>query len=159
DAAYGMGAYSAAARYYGELIAGQENAREVARAAMALGWTRLRSGDRHGARAAWSRLADARPDDGRAPMALALAAALARQAGDRAGSDRLRDRLVTQYSSSAAAGSGRLSRACLRLERRQQAAALHDLDDVIWVDGLSVVEDRSRISQALVSGDDTIWIP
>jgi tetratricopeptide (TPR) repeat protein len=158
DAAYGMGAYSAAARHYGEFVAGHTNAPEAARAAMALGWARLRSGDRQGARAAWNGLADSRPDDGRTPMALALAAELASQTGDTAGAERLLDRLVTQYSSSGPAGAGRLSRASARLKRTQDAAALRELDDVMRVDGSWIVDERRKISQALVGGDDTIWI-
>src|SRR4030095_4913786 len=54
DAAYGSGAYPVAARYYGEFVAGNANSPEAARGAMALGWARLRNGDRKGARAGWT---------------------------------------------------------------------------------------------------------
>jgi tetratricopeptide (TPR) repeat protein len=159
DAAYGSGAYPVAARYYGEFVAGNANSPEAARAAMALGWARLRNGDRKGARAAWTGLADTGPDDARTPMALALAAELASQSRDPAAAERLLERLATAYSSSPAAGPGRLSQVSVLLERKQEAAALRHLDEVIRVDGPSVIDERRKISQALISGDDTIWIP
>jgi TolA-binding protein len=159
DAAYGAGAFSTAARHYREFITTQIGEAEVGRAAMALGWARLRAGDRDGARAAWNGLAATQPDDARTPMALVLAAELARQAGDTAEAERLLDRLLTQYSSSAAAGPGRLSRASVLLERAHVGAALHDLDEAVRVDGPWVVDERRKVSQALVTGDDTVWIP
>ena len=106
DAAYATRAYSAAARHYGVFVAGEKTAPEAARAAMALGWARLRSGDRDGARAAWTGLADTRPTDAQTPMALGLAAELAGQAADTAAAERLLDRLIAQYPTSVPAGPG-----------------------------------------------------
>ena len=159
DAAYATRAYAAAARHYGVFLAEYGDVPETSRVAMALGWARLRSRDRDGARAAWTTFADTQPDDPHAPMALALAAELAVQAGDTVGAEGLLDRLVTLYASSGPAAAGRLSRACVLLERKQEAAALRELDEVIRVDGPTVVDDRRKISRALASGDDTIWLP
>jgi tetratricopeptide (TPR) repeat protein len=159
DAAYANRAYVAATRHYGAFVTEYSDGPEASRVAMALGWARLRSRDREGARAAWSAFADSRPDDARTPMALVLAAELAGQAGDMAAAEQSLDRLVTQYPSSGPAGSGRLSRACLLLERKQETAALRHLVEVIGLDGPTAIDDRRKISQAIVTGDDTVWIP
>jgi tetratricopeptide (TPR) repeat protein len=152
DAAYGARAYPAAARHYAEFVAEQKNAPEAARATLALGWARLRSGDPDGARAAWSTFADTRPVDARAPTVLALAAELASQTGDTAEAERLLDRLVARYPSSPVTGPGRLSRASLLLQRRQDSAALRDLEDVVRTHGPPAIDERRKLAQTLASG-------
>jgi TolA-binding protein len=153
DAAYGTRAYSTAARHYGVLAAEAKDSPEASRAALALGWARLRSGDRNGARAAWIGFADTRPADARGPLALVLAAEVARQAGDLADAERLLDRLVAWYPSTAATAPGLLSRASLRLQRKQEAAALRDVDEAIRVHGPAALEERQRLIEALASND------
>jgi tetratricopeptide (TPR) repeat protein len=156
DAAYAAHAYPAAARHYGQFVAEQKNAPDAARATLALGWARLRSGDPDGARAAWSAFTDARPADSRAPTVLALAAELAGQTGDTGEAERLLDRLVARYPSSPVTGPGRLSRASLLLQRRQDTAALRDLEEVVRTHGPLAIDERRKLAQALASGDGAI---
>jgi tetratricopeptide (TPR) repeat protein len=151
DAAYGMRAYGVAASRYGEFVAGPEAPAETARAAMALGWARLRQGERHGARAAWIAFADTRALDPRAPLALALSAELADQAGDGAASRRLLDRIVAQYPSTPWAAPARLGRAVLALRRAQDDEALRDLDAVVRTRGPAALIERDRLAGALAA--------
>jgi TolA-binding protein len=154
DAAYGAHAYAVAAQHYGQFVAEQKNGPDAARAAVALGWARLRSGDLPGARAAWSAFADAQPGDARTPTVLALAAELASETGAKVEAERLLDRLLTRYPSSPVAAAARLSRASLRLERRQDTAALRDVEEVVRTSGPSALDERRRLRQALASGDN-----
>jgi TolA-binding protein len=153
DAAYATGGYSTAARHYNAFIAQDKNAPEVAHATIALGWTRLRSGDPNGARAVWNGLADTRPADTRAPVGLLLAAEVASQTGDRAGAERLLDRLIAWYPSSSAAAPGLLSRASLLLRRQHEAAALRDVDEVVRAHGPSAIDNRRKLIEAVASTD------
>jgi TolA-binding protein len=154
DAAYGARAYAVAAQHYGQFVAEQKNGPDAARAALALGWARLRSGDLAGARAAWSAFADAQPADARTPTVLALAAELASEPGAKVEAERLLDRLLTRYPSSPVASAARLSRASLRLERRQDAAAVRDVEEVVRTRGPSALDERRKLRQALASGGD-----
>src|SRR4030095_16367511 len=95
DAASGLGAYGVAAGRYAEFLAVSERAPEAARAGMAVGWARLRQGDRDGARAWWTVFADKRGAHARAPLTLARAAELGSQSGDAGAAQSLLDRLVT----------------------------------------------------------------
>jgi tetratricopeptide (TPR) repeat protein len=151
DAAYGMRAYGLAAGRYSEILAANASAPEAARAAMAFGWARLRLGDRDGARASWTAFADARGADARAPLALALAAELARQTGDTAETQALLDRLVTRYPSSVWTNVARLSRSSLALGRGNEADALQDLDAVVATRGPEVLDDRRKLREALAT--------
>jgi TolA-binding protein len=151
DAAYGLRAYGVAAGRYAEFLAVSERAPEAARAGMAVGWARLRQGDRDGARAWWTVFADTRGADARAPLTLALAAELASQSGDAGAAQSLLDRLVTRYPSSAHAAAARLSRSTLALSRGQEADALRDLDAVIVTRGPEVLDDRRQLRDALAT--------
>jgi tetratricopeptide (TPR) repeat protein len=151
DAAYALRAYGQSAARYEEFVAGQGTAPETLRAAMALGWARVRQGDRERARAAWIAVADAHGTDARAPLALALAAEVAGKGGDTATSQRLLDRIVAQYPSSPYAGTARLSRSALALRRQQEDAAIRDLDSAIRVNGPGVIDTRRRLSEAIAA--------
>jgi tetratricopeptide (TPR) repeat protein len=149
DAAYATAAYSTAARHYSAFVREEKSTPEAPRAAMALGWARLRSGDPKGARAAWKEIADTRPADARAAFALVLAAEVATQTGDTADAERLLDRLMAWYPSTPATASGLLNRASLRLRRRQDMAAVRDVEQVIRVHGPTALEDRRRVIEAV----------
>jgi len=151
DAAYALRAYGQSAARYDEFVAGQEPGPETLRAAMAVGWARLRQGDRERARAAWTAFAKAHGTDARAPLALALAAEVAGQDGDTATSQQLLDRIVAQYPSSPYAGTARLRRSALALGRQQEHAALSDLDAAIRVNGPGVIDTRRRLGEAIVT--------
>jgi TolA-binding protein len=149
DAAFAQQSYRIAATRYGQFVSEQPRGPDAARAAMALGWAHLRQGDREQARQAWARFADAHPADARAPLALALGAELAGQAGDTATSRRLLDRILTHHPSSPHAATARLSRSGLALRRQHEDEALRDLDEVIRNSGASALEQRRRLHQAL----------
>jgi TolA-binding protein len=151
DAAYGERAYGLAARRYAEFATEQASAPESVRAAMAVGWARLRQGDHERARAAFTAFADARPTDARAPLALAIAGELADQVGDAASSQQLLDRIVTQHAASPHASTARLHRAALALRRQQEKEALADLDEVIRKGGPAVIDQRRKLAQALAA--------
>jgi len=151
DAAYALRTYGLAAGRYSEFVTRNEGAPEAARAAMAIGWARLREGHRDRARAAWTGFADARPGHGQAPLALALAAELAIQSGDTAASRPLLDRLVTRYPSSPYAAVARLSRSTLALSRGEEAVALPDLEAVVADRGPAVLDDRRALRDALAT--------
>jgi tetratricopeptide (TPR) repeat protein len=157
DAAYALGAYGQSAARYEEFVAREGTAPETRaapatlRAAMALGWARVRQGDRERARAAWIAVADAHGTDARAPLALALAAEVASKGGDTATSQRLLDRIIARYPSSPYAGTARLSRSALALRRQQEDAALRDLDSAIRVNGPGVIDTRRRLSEAIAA--------
>src|SRR6185503_7072336 len=114
---------------------------------LAIGWARLRIGDRVGARAAWTELADARPTDPRTPQALLLAAELADQAGDSAAAERLLDRLVAQHPASPHVALARLNRSALLLRRNQETAALSDLGWVTRGAGPGVLDQRRQLDE------------
>jgi tetratricopeptide (TPR) repeat protein len=151
DAAYGARAYGQAARRYAEFVNAEPSAPESARAAMAVGWSRLRQGDRERARAAFVSFADARPTDGRTPVALMLAAELANQAGDTATSQRLVDRLVTQHPRSVYASTARLARASLALRRAQEPEALREIDEVIAKAGPAALDERRTLAEVIAA--------
>lgn len=154
DAAYATGAYATAARHYSALVREEKNTSEAPRAAIALGWARLRSGDPKGARTAWKEFADTRPEDARAAFALMLAAEVATRTGDTTDAERLLDRLIAWYPSTTATGPGLLHRASLLLRRRQEMAAVRDVEQVIGVYGPTALDDRRRLIEA-VSNRDT----
>jgi cellulose synthase operon protein C len=152
DAAYEMRLYGLAARRYGRFVSEQSDGPDAPRAAMAVGWSRLRQGDHERARRAFTEFADARPDDdARAPLALALAAELASRADDTASSRQLLDRILTRYPASPYAATARLSRAALALRDQQESEALRDLAEVIRVEGPAVLDERRKLTEALVT--------
>ena len=151
DAAYGRRAYPSARQYYDAYIVEYPSTPDAARARLASGWARLRSGDRAGARIVWTELADTRTNDARVPLALLLAAELATQAGDLSGAERMLDRLVDQHPTSPHVALGRLDRGLLRLRRNQEAAALGDLGWVMRAAGPSVLDRRRLLDEALTN--------
>jgi tetratricopeptide (TPR) repeat protein len=151
DAAYALQSYAVAEARYREYVTLGEDRTEIGRAAMAVGWTHFRRGQRDQARRAWTEFADAHPTDARAPLALIFSAELASRAGDAAASQRLLDRIIAQYPSSPYAGIARLTRSALALRRQQEEAALRDLDEAIRTNGGAVVEERRRLSEALAA--------
>lgn len=151
DAAYARRAYPYARQHYGAYVVEYPKAPEAARAGLAIGWARLRIGDRVGARAAWTELADARPTDPRTPQALLLAAELADQAGDSAAAERLLDRLVAQHPASPHVALARLNRSALLLRRNQETAALSDLGWVTRGAGPGVLDQRRQLDEALTN--------
>jgi tetratricopeptide (TPR) repeat protein len=149
DASYAQESYRIAAARYGQFLSERPDAPEAARVAMALGWAQLRLGDREQARQSWTRLADQRPGDPRAPLALALAAELASQTGDTVTSRRLLDRILAHYPSSSYAAPARLSRSVLALRRQHEDEALRDLDAAIRTSETSAIDQRRRLHHAL----------
>jgi len=149
DAAYGMQMYAAAASRYREYRASYRGMPDSARAAEALGWAELRAGQRDQARLAWVAFSDAYPGDTRAPMLLILAAELASRSGDQAASQKLLDRIITQYATSPYAGIARLARSGLAMRQQQEPEALRDLEEVVRASGPAAIETRRKLGEAL----------
>jgi tetratricopeptide (TPR) repeat protein len=149
EAAYQATAYPRAGSYYSEIVARHYDRPEAPRAAFALAWTDVRIGHSERARRTWTRFADSFPADERAPLALLLAAELARQAGDTAASQRLLDRALGKYPASPYAGPARLTRGMVALQRQREDEALRDVDTLVRTTGPWVVTARERLEAAL----------
>ena len=142
DAAHALGAYKDAMARYGEFLSAQPTGPDAAHAMMQMGWVQLRDGQRDAARGLWVAMADRFPSDARVPVVLNLAAEVAIQAGDTATAQRLLDRVIAQYPSSAHAGAAQLSRSIVALREQREAAAVRDLDEVVRSHGPSAVVAR-----------------
>ena len=151
DAASALRSYDVAIARYGELLADHRGGPQPERARLALGWAQLRQGHREQARGSWVAVADTQPADALAPLALVLAAEVAGQAGDAAGTQRLLDRVLGQYPATPYAGIARLTRSAVALQRGQQEAALRDLDEVVRTNGIAALEERRRLGEALAT--------
>lgn len=149
DAAYGTRSYRQAARRYRELLSQEDPGPEAPRAAMALGWSELRDGERDLARASWIATAERFPADPRAPLALLLAADVAKQAGDTEAAGGLLGRVIEHYPSTVHAGTARLNRSILSLRGQREDEAVRDLDEVIRSYGSAAIDHRRKTMNAL----------
>jgi TolA-binding protein len=149
DAAYGMGAYPAAAGHYGEILLADEVPAEAAHATLGLGWAELRMGRREAARGTWLRLSRQFPTDPRAPVALLMAAELAVQAGDVLVGRKLLDRVVESYPAGVEAEVARLSRSVLAMREGRTQRATDDLRILVSSGHSAVPGERKRILDGL----------
>ena len=151
DSAFAVRDYARASDYYTTFVSSYRTLPDAPRAAMALGWARLRAGDTGRAQWTWSYVADEFPQDARAPLALMLAAGAAHKAGDRASAQVALDRLLVSHSRTPYVRAGRLQRAVLALDRGDESAAARELGEVIRTTGTPAVEDYAAIRSALAT--------
>ena len=151
DAAFVLRDYPRAATYYTGLLQSDRTRVDAPRAAIALGWARLREGDAKRANWTWSYAADEFPRDVRAPLALILAAGAAERAGDKASARAALDRLLTVYPSSPYVGAARLQHSVLALDRGDEKTAARELAQVIHTIGTAAVQDQAAINAAFAT--------
>jgi TolA-binding protein len=149
DAASALQLHRLAARHYGEIVDKHGKSAEAPLATMGLAWAELRQGDRRRARRTWTRLADTFPTDPRAPLALALAAEVASEAGDLSAAQVLLDRIIARHARTPQAESARLSRSIVLLRRHREDDAVRDLDAVVQAGGTSAIDERGRLIASL----------
>jgi tetratricopeptide (TPR) repeat protein len=151
DSAFALRDYARAAAHYTAFLSGYRATVDGPRAAMALGWARLREGDARSAYWTWSYVADEFPQDARAPLALLLAAGAAGKMGDHGSAQAALDRVIATYPRSAYVATARLQRSLVALERGDENAAARELADVIRTSGTAALRDQAAIASALTT--------
>ena len=149
DSAYGLRAYTRASERYGEFLSMYDLAAEAPQATLALGWAELRLGQVDRARATWAQLARRYPRDGRAPLALLLAAEAANQAGDDRAAKAQIDLLLERYPSSPVAGAARLSRVVLAARQAREEDAARDLRELVQANHACAAQTRRTLLKIL----------
>jgi TolA-binding protein len=131
DAAYGLRAYTRASERYREFLSMYDLAVEAPQATLALGWAELRLGQVDRARRTWMQLARRYPLDGRAPLALVLAAEAAIRAGDPGAGRAQLDQVLADYEGGPVVEVARLSRAVLAARQSREDDAVRDLRELV----------------------------